>query len=68
MARVKVYYNGLDRVISEIHIRLDSSTSAVLLALSDIIVNKIPKPNSFDVIANFYELDLEDLKLEKVCI
>ena len=65
MAQVEVYYNGLDRVISEMHERFNGSTSSVLLALSDIIVNKIPKPNNFDVIANVYKLDLEELKLEK---
>ena len=65
LARIEVYYNGRDRVINEINERFNSSASAILVGLSDVVTNKYPEKNSFDVVADFYNLDVEDLKLEK---
>lgn len=60
-----MYYNGLDRVVNEIDERFNCSTSAVLVGLSDVVGSENPKETSFDIVANFYDLDEEDLKLEK---
>ena len=64
LARVEVYYNGLGRVVTELEERFMHSSSAVTECLSDVVVSENPKQDSFAV--DFYNLDLEDLKLEKI--
>ena len=53
MARVDVYYDGLDRVVNEIHKRFSSAKSAVLTSLSDVVANASPKDDSLEVVAKF---------------
>ena len=64
LARIEVNNNGLNRFINEIDERYNCSTSAIIVSSSDVVTNKNSKENSFDVVADFYNLDVEDLKLD----
>ena len=60
-----MYYDGLDRVVNEINERFSSAKSVVLMSLGDVVANASPTDNSFEVVAEFYQLDKENLKVEK---
>ena len=65
LARIQVYYNGLDRVMAEIRERFSSKDSNILSALCDVVSSDLPKQESYDIVSKFYAIDSEDLQVEK---
>ena len=62
--RVNVYFTSLDLVINELKARFSENDQDVLCALSDIVMKSEPKSESFDLVANHYQVDRELLVVE----
>lgn len=63
--RVSTYYPSLSRVTAEMRSRFDSNEHDVLCGLGDIVLNELPKAESYDLIAKYYSVDRDLLEAEK---
>jgi len=63
--RVNVYYTGLDKVLAKLASRFTGNDQDVLCSLGDLVINDQPREESFDLLANYYQLDKELLIAER---
>ena len=68
--RINTFYLSLDNVLSEIKSRFDNNDQEILCALGDVVLNDSPLENSFDVVADIYNVDKDLLegKSRRICI
>ena len=58
--RIEVYYDALDRVLSEMKERFASRDTSILTSSADIVVGKATE-ESFKAVSNFYNIDADVL-------
>ncbi|CAB3983630.1 zinc finger MYM-type 1-like [Paramuricea clavata] len=60
--RINTFYLSLDKVLSEMKSRFHNNNQEILCVLGDVVLNDSPLENSFDAVAEFYNVDRDLLK------
>ena len=61
--RINTYYVSLDKVLSELEVRLSENDQEILCALGDMCHRETPDKESFPRIDQFYKFDGESLEM-----